>query len=280
VGVRVLVAEDDPAVRRILTAHLTSSGHEVVAVENGRRALDLLERGETFALILTDLNMPDLDGEELLLEVKARMPATPVIIVTAVQDSAAISAAFLNDAYRYLRKPFTRDQLLETVHAALHESRAASPGTPRPCAVARDGWVELTAPSRQEYLDRFQAFCDMLLSSRLDEKARNELRIAVQEIGQNAIEWGNKLQHGTPMKVAWKLLKDRVLIRIEDQGAGFDPNAIPDPTIDPVSTIEQREKQGKRPGGFGIHLARRVMDLVTYNERGNSVVMEKRFPSR
>ena len=66
---------------------------------------------------------------------------------------------------------------------------------------------------------------------------------------------------------------------IGDQGAGFDPSKIPDPTIDPIALIEGREKVGKRPGGFGIHLARRIMDSVAYNERGNEVLMEKRFTS-
>ena len=52
---------------------------------------------------------------------------------------------------------------------------------------------------------------------------------------------------------------------------------MPDPTIDPIALIEAREQRGKRPGGFGIHLARRVMDSMHYNERGNVVTMEKRF---
>ena len=273
---RLLVAEDDRNIRLVFERLLGDAGFHVTAVEDGARALERLDRGERYDAVVTDLNMPELDGEGLLRAIKQRAPATPVIIVTAVRDPEAISSAFVNDAYRYLRKPFTREELVSTVEAALCEARAAG-GTPRPRAVLADGWVELNAPSRQEYLDRFQDFCDMLLASRLPEKARNELKIAVQELGQNAIEWGNKLDRESKIKVAWKLLSDRILIRIEDEGAGFDPRMVPDPTIDPIGIITEREKHGKRPGGFGIHLARSVMDRVTYNDRGNVVLMEKRF---
>ena len=48
--------------------------------------------------------------------------------------------------------------------------------------------------------------------------------------------------------------------------------------VDPIALIENREQVGKRPGGFGIYLARKVMDSISYNEKGNCVVMVKRFP--
>jgi serine/threonine-protein kinase RsbW len=220
--------------------------------------------------------MPGVAGDVLLKRLKVKSPLTPVIVVTGVRDIEAIEECFRNDAYRYLKKPFTRDELLNLVRQALQEA-AASSGRIHKVNRDPEGWVELTAPSRQEYLDRFQEFCDAILDSRLDEKARNELKIAVQELGQNAIEWGNKLDRNSTIRIAWKLEKDRIVIRIADEGPGFDPKSVPDPTIDPIATIENREKVGKRPGGFGIHLARRVMDRVSYNERGNIVFLEKRL---
>ncbi|MBI3726540.1 response regulator [bacterium] len=271
---RVLIAEDEPGIRTILVRLLESDGYAAAAFPDGQAALSHLVSGGNYDLVITDINMPLLSGEELLREIKARLPSVPVVIITAVPDPDTIEECFKNDAYRFLRKPFTRDQLLTVVKAALAE---AASGPAQGEVRSEDGWVELTAPSRQEYLDRFQEFCDAILASRLDEKARNELKIAVQELGQNAIEWGNKLDKGTTIRVAWKLLQDRVLIRIADEGRGFDPEAIPDPTLDPIATIEKREKDGKRPGGFGIHLARRIMDQVTWNERGNVVLLEKRF---
>jgi CheY-like chemotaxis protein/anti-sigma regulatory factor (Ser/Thr protein kinase) len=272
----ILVAEDDPAIRTVFARLLEGEGYKVSAFPNGAAALKAIDGGLRCALAITDLNMPGVAGDELLKQLKITSPLTPVIVVTGVTDLEAIEMCFKNDAYRYLKKPFTRDELLGLVKQALQEV-AASSGRIGKVDRDKDGWVELTAPSRQEYLDRFQEFCDAILDSRLDEKARNELKIAVQELGQNAIEWGNKLDRNSVIKIAWKLDADRIMIRIADEGPGFDPKSIPDPTIDPIATIENREKVGKRPGGFGIHLARRVMDRVTYNDRGNVVFLEKRF---
>jgi len=279
-AVRVLVAEDDMRIRTVLERFLGRAGYAVTAVVDGRQAIEALDREEPFDLVLTDINMPEVGGEELLREVKRRDARLPVVVLTARSDPELITECFKNDAYRYLCKPFTRDDLLRVVEAALEEAAARSPEEVERVQIADDaeeGWVELTAPNRQEYLDRFQDFCDRLLASRLDERAHNELKIAVQEIGQNAIEWGNRLDIERTIRLSYKLQEDRILIRIADEGEGFDPGVVPDPTVDPIQMIQNREAAGKRPGGFGIHLVRKVMDTVTYNDRGNIVTMEKRF---
>lgn len=275
---RVLVAEDDLRIRTVLERLLGSSGYAVTACLNGREAFEAHTAAETpFDLVITDINMPEMGGEELLRALKADAPALPVIVLTARTDSEIVSECFKDGAYRYLRKPFTGDSLREVVQAALKEAEAMPAGPEAVATIDEQGWVELTAPSRQEYLDRFHDFCDTLIASRLDERAKNELKIAVQELGQNAIEWGNALDVESRIRLSYRLLEDRILIRIADEGMGFDPTTVPDPTIDPIALIEARESRGKRPGGFGIHLARRVMDTVSYNERGNIVTMEKRF---
>jgi CheY-like chemotaxis protein/anti-sigma regulatory factor (Ser/Thr protein kinase) len=273
----ILVAEDDPRIRTILERFLGAAGYRVTACENGREALDAFEKTGPYDLVLTDVNMPEVDGAELLRRVKDKAPRLPVIVLTARNDPQLITELFKNDAFRYLSKPFTREDLQSVVAAAFAEAEEDPKDDRRPVVRDDDGWVELTAPNRQEYLDRFQAFYEALIASRLDDRAKSELKIAVQEIGQNAIEWGNRMDTGRVIRLSYRLLEDRILIRIADEGPGFDPSTVPDPTVDPIKLIEAREAHGKRPGGFGIHLARRVMDTVTYNPTGNIVTMEKRF---
>lgn len=276
---QILVAEDDPRIRTILERFLVAAGYQVTACENGREAFEAFESSaRPFDLVLTDVNMPEVDGEELLRRIKAKAPRMPVIVLTARNDPALITELFKHDAYRFLSKPFTREDLQGVVSAALAEASEEPQDDHHAVVCDEDGWVQLTAPNRQEYLDRFQAFCEALIASRLDERAKSELKIAVQEIGQNAIEWGNRMATDREIRLSYKLFEDRILIRIADEGPGFDPSTVPDPTIDPIKLIEAREARGKRPGGFGIHLARRVMDTVSYNETGNIVTMEKRFP--
>lgn len=287
-GQRLLVVEDDPAMRTIMVRMLKGHGASVHSAGDGREGLEMFRTAkEPYNLILTDLDMPHMSGLELLHAVKELNPTISVILITAIDDDESILDAFRNDAFRYLRKPFNKEGLLRLVQAALRESQASTENsadndfqvTAIPSEDGSDAqWIELTAPNRQEYLDRFQDFCQLLLGSRLDDDSKNRIRIAVQELGQNAIEWGNRLDDSSTFRIAYRLTSDRIIFRIEDEGRGFNPAAVVDPTIDPIATIEAREATGKRPGGFGIHLARKVMDRVTYNERGNVVFLEKLIP--
>ena len=86
-------------------------------------ALALLESGEEFELMLSDLMMANLDGIGLLERTKERFPGMPVVMVTAVHDISVALAAIRNGAYDYLLKPFEREQLLATVRRALENRR-------------------------------------------------------------------------------------------------------------------------------------------------------------
>src|SRR4029079_7815001 len=86
-------------------------------------ALALLESGEKFELMLSELMMANLDGIGLLERTKERFPDMPVVMVTAVHDISVALAAIRNGAYDYLLKPFEREQLLATVRRALENRR-------------------------------------------------------------------------------------------------------------------------------------------------------------
>jgi signal transduction histidine kinase len=80
---RVLLAEDEPALRRIVTSYLQIDGHQVVAVPDGRKAVDVFDP-DSFDLVITDRAMPGLNGDALALEVKRRSSQTPVIMLTGL----------------------------------------------------------------------------------------------------------------------------------------------------------------------------------------------------
>ena len=86
-------------------------------------AMSLLDAGEEFELILSDLMMADMDGIGLLERTKERFPDVPVVMVTAVHDISVALAALRNGAYDYLLKPFEREQLLAMVRRALENRR-------------------------------------------------------------------------------------------------------------------------------------------------------------
>jgi putative nucleotidyltransferase with HDIG domain len=120
---RILVVDDEEAIREIVCAILAAAGYTWKQASSGMEALALLDSGEEFELMLSDLMMADLDGIGLLERTKERFPDMPVVMVTAVHDISVALAAIRNGAHDYLLKPFEREQLLNTVGRALEHRR-------------------------------------------------------------------------------------------------------------------------------------------------------------
>ena len=120
---RILVVDDEETIREIVCSMLTSAKYECRQAGSGMEALALLDSGEEFELMLSDLMMANLDGIGLLERTKERFPDMPVVMVTAVHDISVALAALRNGAYDYLLKPFEREQLLATVRRALENRR-------------------------------------------------------------------------------------------------------------------------------------------------------------
>jgi putative nucleotidyltransferase with HDIG domain len=118
-GSKILVVDDEEPIREVVSSMLNQAGYDARKAASGMEALELLDCGEDFELILTDLMMPELDGIALLEKIKERFPDVPVVMVTAVHDISVALAAIRNGAYDYLLKPFEREQLLLTIRRAL-----------------------------------------------------------------------------------------------------------------------------------------------------------------
>jgi putative nucleotidyltransferase with HDIG domain len=120
---KILVVDDEEAIREIVSSMLQSAHYECRQAGSGVQALALLESGEEFQLMLSDLMMAELDGIGLLERTKEKFPDMPVVMVTAVHDISVALAAIRNGAYDYLLKPFEREQLLATARRALENRR-------------------------------------------------------------------------------------------------------------------------------------------------------------
>jgi serine/threonine-protein kinase RsbW len=94
------------------------------------------------------------------------------------------------------------------------------------------------------------------------------IRLALEEALVNAIKHGNQMDPAKKVKISYRLLADRFEVAISDEGTGFNPNDVPDPTA--AENLE-------RPCGRGLMLMRHYMSEVRYNDRGNAVIMSKLF---
>jgi serine/threonine-protein kinase RsbW len=92
------------------------------------------------------------------------------------------------------------------------------------------------------------------------------IHLAVEEALMNAIKHGNQRDPEKSVHVIYKLSTDRLHISVEDEGQGFNPEEVPDPTL---------EENLELPSGRGLMLMRTFMSVVDFNERGNRVTMEK-----
>lgn len=120
---RILVVDDEDSIREIVCSMLGSAGYPTASASSGVEAIGILESGEEFALMLSDMMMAGMDGLALLERTKERIPEMPVIMVTAVHDISVALGSIRNGAYDYLLKPFEREQLLATVRRALENRR-------------------------------------------------------------------------------------------------------------------------------------------------------------
>src|SRR6266481_8637788 len=113
----VLVVEDNDLERQITVETLREEGFLVDEAPNGKRAMELLQLG-SFDVVLTDLMMPGMSGEELLAKVKLQYPATQVVVLTAHGTIDSAVQAMKNGAFYYLTKPTDREALVMTVGKA------------------------------------------------------------------------------------------------------------------------------------------------------------------
>lgn len=108
---KILIIEDDPAMRLGMSHFLSSAGYIVKEADNGSKAIDMM-KDSAFDLVITDIRLPGLDGLSLLKEVKSRYPDTGVILITAFADIKTAVQAIKDGAFDYIAKPFSNEELL------------------------------------------------------------------------------------------------------------------------------------------------------------------------
>ena len=119
---RILVVDDERSMRELLAIVLGREGYEVVAAENGRQALDELER-RPVDLLISDIHMPDMTGLDVLRTAKGMNPDLAGIMVTAFASTETAIEALRMGAYDYIHKPFNVDELKIVVTGALERRR-------------------------------------------------------------------------------------------------------------------------------------------------------------
>lgn len=144
---------------------------------------------------------------------------------------------------------------------------------------ARPDWIEVLVPCELQAAERAHEFFIRMLSD-LCEETRDAVGLALRELLFNAVEWGGRCNPDCKVRIVCVRGRRMVTIRIADPGPGFSfsgltHSALSNPQSSPNEHMSARKQQGLRPGGFGIMLARAMVDELNYNEAQNEVQFVK-----
>ncbi|HSL19986.1 MAG TPA: response regulator [Vicinamibacterales bacterium] len=273
---RILIVDDDRALRVAMAGLLGAAGYAVEQAADGPSALEAL-RARRVDLVLLDVILPGLTGLEVLAQARGLEHFPRVVMMTADDAPETLLRAVRGQAYRYLKKPFPPATIVEVVEDAL-----AAPATatlPIEVISARPDWLEVVAPCSLAVAERIQSFV-MQLEADLPEDIRESVGHAFRELLSNAVEWGGKLDPNRKVRISCIRAKRMLLYRIADPGEGFDIErlahaATNNPPDKPFEHALVREAQGMRPGGLGLAITRSLVDELIYNESRNEVIFVK-----
>ncbi|MFC6687530.1 response regulator transcription factor CtrA [Jhaorihella thermophila] len=122
---RILLVEDDPTTSKSIEMMLTHANLNVYATDMGEEGVDLAKLYD-YDLILLDLNLPDMNGHEVLRQIRMARVETPILILSGVDDTENKIKGFGFGADDYLTKPFHREELVARIHAIIRRSKGHS----------------------------------------------------------------------------------------------------------------------------------------------------------
>ncbi len=138
---RILLVEDDPTTSRSIELMLTHANLNVYATDMGEEGIDLAKLYD-YDLILLDLNLPDMNGHEVLRQLRMARVDTPILILSGVDDTENKIRGFGFGADDYLTKPFHREELVARIHAIIRRSKGHAQ------SVIRTGKIEVNLDAK------------------------------------------------------------------------------------------------------------------------------------
>ncbi len=272
VAKKVLIAEDDVSLASALARMMEQAGFEAATAFNGREALQELDRRDYDMLVL-DIRMPIMDGFEVMQKLQSATKRPKVIVTTADTGQDTVLQAMREQVYQFVPKPFSLRALVQLVGTALNEDVP-----PIEVVSAKPDWVELLVPCHRDTAERVHAFL-LQLKADLADEVREAVGQAFREMLLNAVEWGGQFDPQRKVRIAYLRANRMLMYRIADPGAGFTFKELAHAAVtnpdDPIAHMKIREEKGLRTGGFGILLARSIVDELIYNEKHNEVVLIK-----
>lgn len=250
------------------------SSWKLECAQDNEEALALVEKS-AFDLVVADQARTGQEDVELLRKVRLLRPHTRLIIVAGTRTPADVIAAMRERAFSYFSRPISAQALeevlqLEMENPSWEDAIEILSGT--------DAWLRLSVRCDVSTANRLHQFVREFLD--LPEGDEDKVATACREMMLNAMEHGGRFDPERRIEIGYIRARRVVLIRIKDPGEGFSlkenlDTAANNPPDDPMRHMKHRESQGMRPGGYGILLAKNLVDELFYVEKGNEVLLIK-----
>ena len=272
---RVLLIDPDAGFLGDLAAQ---SGMGLVRLEQatgGVHALRLLRRS-SYDVVLTSPR--SAVGEDLAFVEEMRLvrPTAKAIVLAPSATAADVIASLRAHAFACFTAPLPTSEIAEMIRQAV-QNPDWKDGLQ--LVSARPDWLSLRVDCRRLAADQLVRFLSELARD-VPDVARDDLLAAFHEIVLNAMEHGAGFADDQMIDVTAVRTERAIVYYVKDPGPGFSPENLPhaavsNPPDDPLAHAEKREALGLRPGGFGLLIARRVVDELLHSEKANEVLLIK-----
>lgn len=270
----VLVVDSGPEVNELLTSLLKEGGWILERAPDNKTVLALLKESP-FDLIITSQGSHEKEDVALLHEIRNMRPQVRMIILTDESTTEEVIDAIREGVFSFFCPPYTRETLSEMIDLAM-----ARPTWDDGIEIisATPHWARLIVRCELETADRLLQF--LRCGNALSGKDKQDVILAFREILLNAMEHGGHYDPSQYVEVSFFRGQHVVLCRVKDPGEGFSLEEIRHaafncPPEEILGRMAVRQEMGLRPGGFGVLMAKKLVDEVVYNEQGNDVLLVK-----
>lgn len=232
-------------------------------------------RMRSFGVVITSCDSALDEDLALLEEMRGIRPGLKCIVLARRSTPDEVIAALRARVFACFTPPFIGGEIGRLAAQAASDSRWRDDIQ---VLSAKPGWVSVRVNCRLITAERLMTFAKEL-GAQLPQDTRQDIMVALREIVLNAMEHGAAFNPEQVVEVTAIRTARSVVFYVHDPGAGFRRESLTHAAItnpeDPVAHIEEREKAGLRPGGYGLLLASGTVDELIYSEIGNEVLLIK-----
>lgn len=290
---KVLVVEDDFASRSYLEVILKKEGHDFRSADNGKDGLEIFKEYNP-ELVLSDINMSQMNGLQLLEQIKRIKPDAIIIMLTAFNSEEYVVEAMKLGANNYLKKPVLKNNLVSLLrkYASIIQSRKSEKKIQ---GFVKKHSFQIVFKSNVEIIPSIVNYLVSEIEGVFPEEVQLDIKLGIGELLLNAVEHGNleisfleksnAIQNDMLQQLYYERLSDSDLRKrtvtidfalneewcewtITDEGDGFDPTSIPNPIS---------EDGILRLHGRGIFICKFQFDKLEYLDIGNKVRATKKI---